>query len=175
MDDHLVQQLRDGSAGKLSDVQLAETMGLEIERFRRAGNLTASAGSEEWRSIARALCAAELEALGPLFHNVKDCELPGVLVEVKARRGAAHPKITISSEAQLSPVDGFKFFLRVIDVDTALASTGQTLADHVDPTAALFAEDPEALDLREERPAATGYDLDDIDERRTWRTGRSRT
>lgn len=107
--------------------------------------------------------------------SAKDFELPGILVEVKARRGAAHPKVTISSEAQLSPVQGFDFFLRVVDVDTALGSSGQTLADHVDATAALFTEDQAALDLWEQRLAATGYDANDVDERRTWRTGRSRT
>lgn len=63
IDDQLVQRLRDGSAGKLGDIDLALTVGAQIERFRIAGNLTAEAGSDEWRMIARALCAAELEAL----------------------------------------------------------------------------------------------------------------
>lgn len=63
VDDKHVLHLRAGSAGKLSDIDLALTVGAQIERFRAAGNLTAEAGSDEWRLIARALCAAELEAL----------------------------------------------------------------------------------------------------------------
>ncbi len=63
VDDQLVQRLRDGMAGKLSDVELALLIGPRIERFRAAGNLTAEPGSDEWRQIARALCVAEFEAL----------------------------------------------------------------------------------------------------------------
>jgi integrase len=63
VDDLLVQRLRDGMAGKLTDVELALLIGPRIERFREAGNLTAEPGSDEWRQIARALCVAEYEAL----------------------------------------------------------------------------------------------------------------
>lgn len=63
VDDVLVQRLRDGMAGKLTDVELALLIGPRIERFRAAGNLTAEPGSDEWRQIARALCVAEFEAL----------------------------------------------------------------------------------------------------------------
>lgn len=63
VDDLLVQGLRDAMAGKLNDVELAALIGPKIERFRAAGNLTAEAGSDEWRQIARALCVAEYEAL----------------------------------------------------------------------------------------------------------------
>ncbi|MEI4233909.1 DUF6538 domain-containing protein [Roseovarius sp. D22-M7] len=63
IDDLLVQQLREAIAGKASDAQLADLVGAQIERFRAAGNLDAAPGSNEWRTIARALCSAELEAL----------------------------------------------------------------------------------------------------------------
>ena len=63
VDDLLVQRLRDGMAGKLTDVELALLIGPRIERFRATGNLTAEPGSDEWRQIARALCVAEFEAL----------------------------------------------------------------------------------------------------------------
>lgn len=63
IDDAYVTQLRVGVAGRLSDQELADLMGARIERFRAAGNLDAAPGSDEWRTIARALCGAELEAL----------------------------------------------------------------------------------------------------------------
>ena len=104
----------------------------------------------------------------------KDFELADIHVEVKARRGAAHPKITISSAAQLAAVDGFALYLRVIDVDTALADQGMTLADHVDATAACFAGDPAAASLWEQRLAATGYLSEQVDPYRVWKTGQAR-
>ena len=63
IDDLLVSRLRDAIAGKANDDELAALAGSQIERFRAAGNLDAAPGSDEWRMIARALCAAELEAL----------------------------------------------------------------------------------------------------------------
>ncbi|WP_425085798.1 DUF6538 domain-containing protein [Ruegeria profundi] len=63
IDDLLVQRLRNAIAGNANDAELGELVGAQIERFRAAGNLDATLGSTEWRSIARALCQAELEAL----------------------------------------------------------------------------------------------------------------
>ncbi|MCZ0964434.1 integrase [Paracoccus benzoatiresistens] len=63
IDDLMVQRLRDGMAGRLNDVNLADLVGAQIERFRHLGNLTAQPGTDEWRQIARALCVAEYEAL----------------------------------------------------------------------------------------------------------------
>lgn len=63
VDDSLVTMLRAGAAGKLTDEGLADVVGRQIERFRAAGNVDAAPGSDEWRTIARALCSAELEAL----------------------------------------------------------------------------------------------------------------
>ena len=63
VDDQLAQRLRDAMAGKLTDAELSALIGARIERFRAAGNLTATPGSDEWRQIARALCVAEYEAL----------------------------------------------------------------------------------------------------------------
>lgn len=105
----------------------------------------------------------------------KDFELSEFHIEVKARRGAAHPKITISSAAQLAAVDGFALYLRVIDIDTALADQGMTLADHVYATAACFAGDPAATILWEQRLAATGYLSEQVDPHRVWKVGHART
>ncbi|WP_405405058.1 PD-(D/E)XK motif protein [Paracoccus sp. Ld10] len=107
--------------------------------------------------------------------SAKDFELATMHVEVKARRGAAHPKIAISSEVQLETIDGFALYLRVIDVDTAIAPEGLSLADHVGMTGAMLASDPAAVDLWERRIAATGFRPEDVDERRVWKTGTSRT
>ncbi|MDW4548827.1 DUF6538 domain-containing protein [Defluviimonas sp. D31] len=63
VDDLLVARLRRAIAGTLSDEELADLVGDQVERFRAAGNLSAEPGSDEWRVIARALCSAELEAL----------------------------------------------------------------------------------------------------------------
>lgn len=63
VDDVLVAQLREAVAGRLDDDRLNDLVGAQIGRFRAAGNLDATPGSDEWRTIARALCGAELEAL----------------------------------------------------------------------------------------------------------------
>lgn len=63
IDDGYVQVVREGMAGRLADAELAHLVGSQIERFRASGNVSAPAGSDEWRMIARALCAAEYEAL----------------------------------------------------------------------------------------------------------------
>ncbi|MEH6521100.1 DUF6538 domain-containing protein [Sulfitobacter sp.] len=63
IDDGYVEQLRYAIAGRADDQELEELVGSQIERFRKAGNLDAATGSAEWRTIARALCSAEYEAL----------------------------------------------------------------------------------------------------------------
>jgi integrase len=63
IDDLHVALLRDGIAGKLNDVALERLVGERIERYRRLGNTTVVYGSDEWRTLARALCISELEAL----------------------------------------------------------------------------------------------------------------
>jgi hypothetical protein len=63
IDDLLVQRLRAALSGRANDDELADLVGTQIERFRSAGNLDAAHGSTEWRTIARALCSAEPEAL----------------------------------------------------------------------------------------------------------------
>lgn len=63
VDDRLVELLRSGIAGNLDDDALETLVGIRIERFRRLGNTTVIKGSPEWRTLARALCVSELEAL----------------------------------------------------------------------------------------------------------------
>ncbi len=63
IDDTYVMRLRDGMAGRLSDADLVQIVGPHIERFRASGNMAAATGTDEWRTVARALCAGEYEAL----------------------------------------------------------------------------------------------------------------
>ncbi|MBL3564714.1 PD-(D/E)XK motif protein [Rhodovulum sulfidophilum] len=106
--------------------------------------------------------------------SAKDFELPGMFFEVKARRSAAHPKIRISSEAQLMDIVGAQLFLRVQDVDTALDAEGDNLKDHVDRTAKLFEDDVAALDVWEQRIAESPYAEDAVEPERRWHLGAAR-
>lgn len=63
IDDMLVNRLREAIAGRADDQELNDLVGVQIKRFRWAGNLDDVQGSDEWRVIARSLCHAELEAL----------------------------------------------------------------------------------------------------------------
>lgn len=103
--------------------------------------------------------------------SAKDFELPGIYIECKARRSAAHPKVRISSEAQLMDIPGARLFLRVQDVDTALDGEGENLTQHVERTGALFADDLIAHDVWERRLFGTGYDPELVEANRTWHPG----
>lgn len=63
IDDQHVANLRAAIAGTLDDQSLAALVGDQVERFRQVGNHTAKPGSDEWRTIARAIAVGELEAL----------------------------------------------------------------------------------------------------------------
>ncbi len=106
--------------------------------------------------------------------SAKDFELPGVFFEVKARRSAAHPRIRISSEAQLMDIADARLFLRVQDVDTSLDADGNNLKDHVERTAALFEDDIAALDVWEQRLAESPYVEDAVELERGWHLGGAR-
>lgn len=69
IDDGYVELLREARAGKFDDLKLFGLVGMQIERFRRAGNVTAQPGSTEWRRLALTLCEAELEALARIFER----------------------------------------------------------------------------------------------------------
>lgn len=103
--------------------------------------------------------------------SAKDFELIGSCVEVKARRVAAKPFVSISSEDQLADVEGSHLCLRVVNVASAVLPEGQSLHDHVRMTAELFEEDGAAFEAWEETLFSTGYDPEnDYDDRR-WLLG----
>lgn len=63
-DDRMIELFRAGIAGRLDDSTLQTIIGHRVERFRRLGNTEVVFGSVEWRTLARALCDSELEAMG---------------------------------------------------------------------------------------------------------------
>lgn len=63
IDDRLVRFLKEGMAGRLSDRELDLLVGERIDHYRSLGNSDAKHGTDEWRELARALCASEYEAL----------------------------------------------------------------------------------------------------------------
>lgn len=103
--------------------------------------------------------------------SAKDFELPGLYIECKARRSAAHPKVRISSEAQLMDISDALLFLRVQDVDTALQAEGMNLTEHVALTSRFFENDVAAQDIWDQRLFGTGYDPEEVEEKRTWHLG----
>lgn len=99
IDDRLVIALREGMAGRLSDHDLSLLVGERIDRYTRLGNATAIPGTDEWRKLARVLCASEYEALAraaerdegdytgtpshPILVNAKPPEEPQKRVSLK--------------------------------------------------------------------------------------------
>ncbi|KIP99260.1 integrase [Agrobacterium tumefaciens] len=57
------RRFRDGFAGKLTDDQLDELVGLRVQRFALSGNTDVVKGTPEWRSLAQALCVSSYEAM----------------------------------------------------------------------------------------------------------------
>lgn len=111
---------------------------------------------------------AAIEAWKGPFGSAKDFELSHCLVEVKARRGAARPFVSISSEEQLADVAGMRLFLLVMQVDAAVVPSGLTLTDVARELNDVFAaSSTDAYGMWEEALAATGFDFEhDYSERR---------
>jgi hypothetical protein len=99
--------------------------------------------------------------------SAKDFEFIGTCVEVKTRRAAARPFISISSAEQLEDVDGCKLFLWVASVASAVSPEGKSLHDYVSMTARYFEHSVKAFDQWEEAIYSSGYDqFNDYDNRR---------
>lgn len=128
------------------------------------------------RDIATTASAATaVEAWrGPLGSS-KDFEFPEICIEVKARRGAAKPFISISSADQLADVSGARLFLQVFDVDSAIKPEGMNLHDHVKATASTLEDDQSAFEAWLELLDAAGYDGDDDYDHRRWVVGEHRS
>lgn len=151
--------LRGGSTDLLSIEEQRGLLG-ELQFLRRLADLIGPwSAVEAWK--------------GP-SGSAKDFELDGCLVEVKARRGAAKPFVQISSEDQLSDVEGCDLYLAVSAVDAAIKPNGKTLTDHVNDLDRLFAAaEPEAYRLWELAIAEAGFDFGDDYSERRWILGKT--
>lgn len=89
----------------------------------------------------------------------KDFELSSDCIEVKARRGASQPFVTITSEHQLADVPKRRLWLGVLAVDKVQPPHGKTLVEHVEEvTALLEREEPSAVMDWDLHLADVGYD-----------------
>ncbi|WP_412050347.1 PD-(D/E)XK motif protein [Hoeflea sp. Naph1] len=160
-----------------------------IQRTRRwhhllRGGRTGGLSVEEQRglvgelSVLRELVAdlgteTSIDAWKGPTGSAKDFEFIGTCIEVKTRRAAAKPNISISSADQLSDVPGSRLLLRVTNVASVVLPEGLSLHDHVRQTEQLFEMADEAFEKWEEAIYSTGYDPEnDYDERR-WQLGAS--
>lgn len=119
--------------------------------------------------------AAAIEAWKGPEGSSKDFEFPHCCIEIKARRGAAKPYVRISSEDQLSDVEGGSLFLRVYNVDSAVLPDGDTLHGHVSLTANCFEENDWAYAQWQDLIDATGYAPEGDYADRRWILGLART
>jgi hypothetical protein len=150
--------LRGGSTGELS---LPEQMGL-IGEMAFLQELAAALGPD-----------AAVEAWKGPEGASKDFEFPHVCIEVKARRTAAKPYVSISSIDQLTDVDGARVFLRVTDVATSMTLDGMTIHDHVAATCLALQTSTSAIARFDQLVFDFGYDpLHRYDDRR-WFIGGS--
>lgn len=117
---------------------------------------------------------AAIEAWKGPTGAMKDFEFIGACVEVKTRRVAARPFVSISSAEQLADVDGCRLFLRVVNVASAVSPVGQSLHDHVDMTAKLFDETVAAIDEWEVAIYDSGYDPENDYGERRWQLGQAK-
>ena len=151
--------LRGGRADTLSVDEQRGLLGELLFLTRLVGLMGPRAAIEAWRGPAGAS---------------KDFELDKILVEVKARRGAAKPYVQISSEDQLSDVPGTRLFLVVSAVDAVIKPDGLTLTDHVRTVEKIFEDaDTESFYLWDEAIHASGFDPQDDYSDRRWNLGRT--
>ena len=119
--------------------------------------------------------SAAIEAWNGPEGSSKDFEFPGLCIEVKARRGAAKPHVSISSEDQLADVAKAQLFLRVYDVDSAIVPEGLTLHELVDRLQSRFNDDQYIFERWLQLLDATGYDAANNYAERRWVVGLART
>ena len=175
--------------------EVAETVELALNRairrtrrwhFLLKGGKPQGLSTEEQRGLVGELIflrelsdkigpAAAIEAWKGPEGSSKDFEFPHCCIEIKARRGAAKPYVRISSEDQLTNVEGGSLFLRVYNVDSAVLPDGHTLHDHVALTAECFEENDWAYAQWQDLIDATGYAPEDDYHNRRWIVGLTRT
>lgn len=98
----------------------------------------------------------------------RDFEFINTCIEVKTKRAAAKPYVSISSAEQLADIKDCRLFLNVQNVASAVSPDGMTLHDHVALTAKLFQNSTNAFDKWEDSLYSTGYDPTNDYEERRW-------
>lgn len=98
----------------------------------------------------------------------RDFEFINTCIEVKTKRVAAKPYVSISSAVQLADIEDCRLFLNVQNVASAVSPDGLSLHDHVDLTARLFQNSSNAFDKWEDALYSTGYDPTNDYEDRRW-------
>lgn len=98
----------------------------------------------------------------------RDFEFINTCIEVKTKRVAAKPYVSISSAEQLADIKDCRLFLNVQNVASAVSPDGMTLHDHVALTAKFFQNSTNAFDKWEESLYSTGYDPTNDYEERRW-------
>ena len=153
--------LRGGRDGKLSEEEQKGLIGeLGLLETHLLPTLGVSGAIRSWR--------------GPLGAP-KDFEIGRVCVEVKARRGASSPHVTVSSEHQMDSTGVDVLFLQVVEITEAIGDAANTLtvteiAERI--RGEVYARDPMTADLFDARLFAAGFDwADDYSDRR-WIRGR---
>lgn len=169
-----------GETGKKLEDALART----IQRTKRwhyllRGGHKRSLSLEEQRGLVGELAflrelaswlgpETAIEAWTGPTGSAKDFELIGYCIEVKTRKVAARPFISINSEDQLSDIAGCRLFLQVVNVASAVIPEGRNLHDYVQLTSELFDSSDTAIDKWETAIYSTGYDPMDDYENRRW-------
>ncbi|MDC0360962.1 PD-(D/E)XK motif protein [Alphaproteobacteria bacterium] len=174
-----------GEAGENID----EAISRVIQRTRRwyyllrGGKIEGLSVEEQQGLVGELACLRDLGAafgpetaieawVGPTG-SPKDFELIGSCIEVKVKRAAGKPSLTISSQDQLADVQGCRLFLRLVNAASAVVPEGQSLHDHVQMTAQIFEESFSAFERWEETLYSTGYQPENEYENRRWLLGSS--
>ncbi len=174
------------AADNIEDALLRSVQRTQRWHYLLRGGSKKGLSVEEQRGLVgelaflRALAAevgpeAAIEAWKGPLKSSKDFEFIGCCVEVKTRRVAAKPFVSISSAEQLADVEGCRLFLKVWNVSSAISPEGMSLHDHVNVTAAVFEDSDTALEQWEDALFASGYDSDNDYSDRRWHLGDSQT
>ena len=110
---------------------------------------------------------------GPYEGSPKDFELEKTCIEIKSRRPASNPLISISSEQQLSDVPGSRLFLRVTLIIPSADPKAKDLHQHVREAESVFREHAEAWHLWQLAIDETSYRHTDDYGYNRWVTGTS--
>ncbi len=169
----------------LPDMQRREGMLLRLERWSLLLKPTRREMSEEQQKglIAELIFlkedvmpvmdeASALEAWSGPLRDARDFSFGDAFVEVKSKRNASTPRISISSENQLSTNPTERLFLYVLDIDRAPQDKGFTVADIAHETREMIVS-PLQKSVFDSKLASVGYFEEDDYSETKWLEGAS--